>query len=159
MTKMTQAALWILFLGPWLILPLFDTRRVRRFLSAALFTTVLTTIAWQAAPVFNWWVTDENLPFLSNISAFNFGMLPVLSLLVFYFTYPNAWLFFGTNIVIEAIQAFIISPYVFMKLRFYHMAQMSNTGLFIMLLCFPPIIYVYQLWYERRPEFSADPAF
>lgn len=149
---MTQIALWILFLGPWFIIPFLDSSRMRRFLSVAFFTILLTSIFWQTAQVYNWWIIDENLPFLTNTSAFNYGMLPVITILVFYFTSHNTFLFFAVNIIIDAIQAFFISPYIFQKLGFYHMVNMSNLGLFILLLCFVPPIYVFQVWYDKETE-------
>ena len=147
---MTQIILWILLIGPWFILPFLESKRVKHFISAAFFTILLTSIFWQVAQVYNWWIIDENLPFLSNVSAFNYGMLPVVTILVFYYFFENALNFFIANAVIDAIQAFIVSPYIFEKLRFYHMVNMSNFGLFILLIAFVPAIYFYQVWYEKQ---------
>ena len=153
---MTQVALWFLLIGPWFGLLFLDSKRIRHFISVAFFTIILTSIFWQVAQVFDWWRIDENLPFLTNTSAFNYGLLPVITVFVFYFTFPNTLLFFGVNIVIDAIQAFIISPYIFERLKFYHMAAMSNLGLFVLLLSFVPFIYIYQIWYDKRSEMAGD---
>ncbi|WP_041720734.1 hypothetical protein [Alkaliphilus metalliredigens] len=146
---MTQLLLWITLIAPWFVLFFLDLKRVKHFLSVAFFTIVLTSIFWQVAEIWNWWEITNNLFFLTNISAFNYGLLPVITILVFYYTYQNKWLFFGTNIIIDAIQAFIISPFIFEKFGLYQMVNMGNFGLYLLLLGFVPIIYLYQRWYDK----------
>ena len=102
------------------------------------------------AEVWNWWSVKENVFFLSDISSFTYGLLPVTTLLIFYFFYSNVWLFFGVNIIIDAIQAFIISPFVFEKFELYELNTMSNFGLFLAIISHLPIIYIYQRWYDLR---------
>lgn len=146
---MANFLLWLSFIAPWFLLILLDMKRVKKFLSVAFFTLVLTSIYWQIAQVYGWWKIGSNLFFLTNISAFNYGFLPVTTILVFYFTYPKAWLFFGANIAMDAFQAFIVSPYLFERLGLYSLYKMNNLGLFLLLLSFLPIIYFYQRWYDR----------
>jgi len=147
---MGQLLLWLLLIAPWFLLIPLDSKRVRHFLSVAFFTIFLTTIYWQMAEVWNWWTVTTNVFFLKNISAFNYGLLPVVTILVFYFTYQNTWLFFGTNLIMDAFQAFIISPFVFQRFKLYKMNSMNDFGLFLLLLSFVPIIYLYQRWYDAE---------
>ncbi len=147
---MTQVALWATFIVPWFLLIPLDMKRVKQFLSVAFLTLVLTSIYWQTAEVMNWWTITNNLFFLSNISAFNYGFLPVVTIYLFYFTYPKTLLFFIVNIILDAFQAFVVSPFIFEKLGFYKMNTLSNFGLFIMIVSLVPIIYLYQRWYEKK---------
>ncbi|KPU43129.1 hypothetical protein OXPF_33790 [Oxobacter pfennigii] len=147
---MAQILLWITFLPPWLLILPLDKKRVRRFLSVAFFTLLLTSINWQIGEVVNWWEVPNNLFFLTNISAFNYGFLPVVTIYVFYFTYPNPWLFFGANIIIDAIQAFIINPFIFQKLGLIKMINMNNFEAFLLTIMLVPIIYFYQRWYDKE---------
>jgi len=147
---MGQLLLWLLLIAPWFLLIPLDSKRVRHFLSVAFFTIFLTTIYWQMAEVWNWWTVTTNVFFLKNISAFNYGLLPVVTILVFYFTYQNTWLFFGTNLIMDAFQAFIISPFVFQRFKLYKMNSMNDFGLFLLLLSFVPIIFLYQKWYDTE---------
>jgi hypothetical protein len=148
--NMAQILLWILFTTPWLLLILLDKKRMKRFLSVTFFTVFLTSIYWQIAKVYNWWTIKENLFFLTDISAFNYGLLPVTTIVVFYFTYPNLLLFLGANVVMDAFQAFIISPFVFERVGLYEMNTMSHFGLFLLILSLVPIIYVYQRCYDKE---------
>ncbi len=147
---MTQVALWATFIVPWFLLIPLDMKRVKQFLSVAFLTLVLTSIYWQIAEVMNWWTITNNLSFLSNISAFNYGFLPVVTIYLFYFTYPKTLLFFIVNIILDAFQAFVVSPFIFEKLGFYKMNTLSNFGLFIIIVSLVPIIYFYQRWYEKK---------
>ena len=147
---MRQLLLWLLLIAPWFLLIPLDSKRVRHFLSVAFFTIFLTTIYWQMAEVWNWWTVTTNLFFLKNISSFTYGFLPVTTILVFYFTYQNTWLFFGTNLIMDAFQAFIISPFVFQRFKLYKMNSMNDFGLFLLLLSFVPIIFLYQKWYDTE---------
>jgi hypothetical protein len=73
----------------------------------------------------------------------------LVTILVFYFTYEKAWLFFGTNLLMDAFQAFIVSPYLFEKVGLYKMGTMNNFGLFLLLTSLVPIIYFYQKLYDK----------
>lgn len=145
---MGQILLWTLFLPPWLLLIPLDKKRVKHFLSATFFTLVLTSINWQIAEISKWWIITDNLFFLTNIAAFNYGFMPVVTLYLFYFTYQKPWLFFGANIFLDAFQSFIISPFLFEKFGLYKMNTMSNFGLFLLLVSMVPLIYVYQRVYD-----------
>jgi hypothetical protein len=150
LNTMVQLLLWSLLIVPWFLLIPLDSKRLRHFSSVVFFTIFLSTIQWQMADVWNWWSITNNVFFLKNISSFTYGFLPVTTMLVFYFTYQNVWLFFGTNIIMDAFQAFIISPFVFEKVGLYKMTNMSNFGFFLLLLSLVPIIFIYQKWYERE---------
>ncbi|MFD1349744.1 hypothetical protein ACFQ43_11895 [Oceanobacillus caeni] len=111
---------------------------------------VLYTVIFQIAEVWNWWDVHEenNIFFLTNISSFVYGFLIVITIYMFYFTYPNFWLFLIANWIIDFIQALIISPFIFQKVGLYTMNNMSNFGLFIMIAITVPIIYLYQRWQD-----------
>lgn len=138
---MGQVVSWIVLVAPWLLLLPLDSKRVKQFMPVALFMVALYTILFQMAERWNWWNLNANVFFLTNISSFVYGFLIV-------FTYPNVWLFLIANWMIDAIQAFVISPYIFQKLGLYSMKNMSNFGLFVMIAVTVPIVYAYQKWQE-----------
>ena len=145
---MGQVLSWIVIIVPWFFLVPLNSIRIRNFLSVAFFTVLLNTFYFQMAEVWNWWTVTNNLFFLTNISSFTYGLLPVTTILVFYFFYPNVWLFFGANLILDAIQAFIISPFIFEEFRLYELNNMSNLGLYFAIISHLPIIYLYQRWYD-----------
>lgn len=151
---MGQIVSWFIFLAPWLLLLPLDSQRVKRFMPVSLFMAVLYTILFQMAEVWNWWDVHEtnNIFFLTSISSFVYGFLIVVTLYMFYFTYPNLWLFLISNWIIDLIQALIISPFIFQRVGLYSMKSMSNFGLFVMIAVTVPIVYLYQRWQEGAFE-------
>jgi hypothetical protein len=138
-----------LFIAPWFLLIPLELKRVKRFLSVTFFNVILISINWKLAQIYNWWTIKTNLPFLTNTPSFGYGLLPVATMLVFYFTYPRPWLFFGTNLVIDAIQAFIISPFIFQRFGLYKMNTLSSFGLFLLEFGLVIPLYLYQKWYDK----------
>ncbi|PZD87597.1 hypothetical protein DTX80_15470 [Bacilli bacterium] len=136
--------------SPWFLLLPLDSQRVKRFMPAGLFVAVLYTVIFQIAEVWNWWDVHEenNIFFLTNISSFVYGFLIVITIYMFYFTYPNFWLFLIANWIIDFIQALIISPFIFQKVGLYTMNNMSNFGLFVMIAITVPVVYLYQRWQD-----------
>lgn len=147
---MGQIISWILFIAPWFLLLPLDSQRVKRFMPVGLFVAVLYTVIFQIAEVWNWWDVHEenNIFFLTNISSFVYGFLIVITIYMFYFTYPNFWLFLIANWIIDFIQALIISPFIFQKVGLYTMNNMSNFGLFVMIAITVPVVYLYQRWQD-----------
>ncbi|MGY4690399.1 hypothetical protein [Salibacterium sp. K-3] len=141
---------WVLLIVPWFILIFLDSTKLRRFLSVAFFTLMLDTIHFQMAEVYNWWTVTNNVFFLNGIPSFTYGFLPVTTILIFYITFPNPWLFFGLNFMVDAFQAFIISPLVFETYNVYELKNMTNFELFLIITSLVPIIYIYQKWYEKH---------
>lgn len=136
--------------SPWFLLLPLDSQRVKRFMPVGLFVAVLYTVIFQIAEVWNWWDVHEenNIFFLTNISSFVYGFLIVITIYMFYFTYPNFWLFLIANWIIDFIQALIISPFIFQKVGLYTMNNMSNFGLFVMIAITVPVVYLYQRWQD-----------
>ncbi|ULT55242.1 hypothetical protein L1999_19285 [Neobacillus drentensis] len=153
---MGQILSWIVMILPWFLLVTLNSIRVRNFLSVAFFTVLLNTIYFQMAEIWNWWIVKTNVFFLTNVSSFTYGLLPVTTILVFYLFYPNLWLFFGANMILDAIQAFIISPFIFEKVGLYELNTMNNFGLFLAIISHLPIIYVYQRWYDSVNRKKSD---
>lgn len=147
---------WLLFLPPWLLLLFLEPERKRRFVPPALLACLCSTIAFQMAVHLGWWSVTTNIFYFTQISAFVYGFLPVGALISFYWTYPNPWLFFGFNLLIDALQAYVISPYIFEKADFYQMTGMSHTGLFILQTSISVILYTFQVWLERGRQVEGD---
>lgn len=147
---MTQLLAWLFLIGPWLLLMLLplDPKRVRRFLSVTFFTVFVTIFYWQMGIVFNWWTVTTNIVILNNIPSYGLGLNPVVTLLIFYFTYSNVWLWFGVNIIADAGLAFILWPFIG-RFGFANLKVMSNLELFILVLTILPWIFLYQRWYDK----------
>ena len=144
---MAQVISWIFFLLPWVLLFPLNSSRVKRFTPAGLFSALFITIIFQIAEKWNWWTVTNNLFFLTNISSFVYGFLIVATILVFYFTYPSFLLYMIFNLIIDAIQAFIVSP-LFIKSGLYDFHKINALGLFLLMIFVASINYFYQRWQD-----------
>ncbi|RAV05082.1 hypothetical protein [Paenibacillus sp. YN15] len=145
----------ILVLLPWLAVGFLSKHKLRQFISAAFFGSLINIAAFQFGDYMGWWTTYQSFPPLGNIPTFVFGFSPVVALFIFCFAYPNLWLFLGANLVLDALQAYIVGPLVFEKLGFYEMTGSSDTRLYLVLISLVPLIYVYQLWYDNS-RYTSD---
>ncbi|MED4071760.1 hypothetical protein [Priestia endophytica] len=145
---MAQAVSWIFFLLPWVLLYPLDSQRVKRFAPVGLFSALVITIIFQIAEKWNWWIINNNLFFLTSISSFVYGFLIVATILVFYFSYPNFLFYMIANLIIDAIQAFIISPFLFIKVGLYNLHKINAFELFLLMTLVSLIIYGYQKWQD-----------
>ncbi|MDF2937218.1 MAG: hypothetical protein K0Q90_2591 [Paenibacillaceae bacterium] len=146
----------ILLLIPWLAVGFLNKHKLRQFISVAFFSSLINIVAYLFGDYMEWWTTYQSFPMLGNIPTFVLGFSPVVSLFVFYFAYPNLWLFLGTNLALDALQAYIVGPAVFEKLGFYDMTGAGNTGLYLVLTSLIPVVYIYQLWYDKGRYTSDD---
>lgn len=146
----------VLLLFPWLAVGFLDKHKLRQFISVALFSSLINIVAYQFGDYMDWWTTYPSFPLLGNIPTFVLGFSPVVSLFVFYFVYPNLWLFLCTNLALDALQAYIVGPLLFEKLGFYDMTGANNTGLYLVLISLVPLVYIYQLWYDKGRYTNED---
>ncbi|RAU97127.1 hypothetical protein DQG13_19365 [Paenibacillus sp. YN15] len=63
---------------------------------------------------------------------------------------------FGFNLVIDALQAYVISVYIFEKAGFYQLTGMNHTGLFALQTIFSIILYAFQMWLERGRQLDNE---
>jgi hypothetical protein len=143
---MEQLLPWLVLILPWFLLLPLDFKRVRRFVPVTLFWFFCGSIIFQMAGVFDWWTITNNVFFLTFIPSFAYGFIPVVTIFVFHFFYPNVWLYFSINFLLDAVQAFVISPLIFE--RYLYELTIPNAGLFLIIFSLAPVIYLFQRWYE-----------
>jgi hypothetical protein len=144
---MAQTIMWLLFIGPWFLLLLFDTERLKRFFPVGVFAALILTIVFQIAERFNWWVIKENIFFLTNVTPFVYGAFLVGTVLIFYFSYPSFTRYMIFNIVFDLLQAFVMHP-LFIWAGIYEERSIHSIGLFFLMLSIAVILYLYQKWQE-----------
>ena len=144
---MAHFIMWILLIGPWFLLPLFDIERVKRFFPVAFFAVLILTIVFQLAEKYNWWVIRENLFFLTNITPFVYGSFLVGTVLIFYFSYPSFTVYMILNVIFDLFQAFVMHP-IFIWAGIYEAHNINSIGLFFLMTFIAVIIYLYQKWQD-----------
>ncbi|MGW5890167.1 hypothetical protein [Priestia megaterium] len=146
---MAQIVMWVLFIGPWLLLFAVDKERVKRYMAVSLFGVVLLTVVFQIADHFNY----ETLFFFVNMTPFPFGIFIIGTLFIFYFTYPGFWMFMIINAAFDLFQAFVMSP-IFEKLDIYTLKGMNHFLLFVLMMVIAVLLFLYQKWQDTAFKLS-----
>jgi hypothetical protein len=147
-----QIVMWVLFIGPWLLLFTVDKERVKRYMAVSLFGVVLT-IVFQIADRFNWREVNETIFFFVNMTPFPFGIFIIGTLFIFYFTYPGFWVFMIINAAFDLFQAFVMSPIV-EKLDIYTLKEINHFLLLILMMIIAALLFLYQKWQDTAFKLS-----
>lgn len=149
---------WILFVLPWFVLIFLRPERKRRFMSATFLIIAITVICYEISARLGWWEVHERAFYFTNMNSFVFGLLPVAALVMFYLTYPNPWLYFGGNLALDAVQCFLIAPYVLEKAAgLFEMKSLGYPGLYLLLTLVAALIFFYQKWFEHGKSYDTEP--
>lgn len=142
-----QVILWSLLIVPWLSLFFMRKEDIKRWMPAALFTIVTSTIITDAGVALKMWVINENVFFLNEMVPVVYGPFPVLTLWILKFTYGRFWLYALTQIIASAFFNLILQPWLGRRGIWVPV----NATLFLASLPSIPhfaSIYLYQMWQE-----------
>ncbi|MDQ1913664.1 hypothetical protein RAC89_25000 [Paenibacillus sp. GD4] len=147
--SLTVITLWAALLVPWLTLFFLKKEVVKKYFPVATFTALLVTIVFEIAYSLNWWEMLVSIApggEITNIS-FVYGVFFIGTIWIFYFTYRKFWIFLITNVIIGAMQSFVLSPYLFEGWLF-RLNRLNDFQVFLIMVGLSLIIYVYQRWQE-----------
>ncbi|MFP3727607.1 hypothetical protein [Priestia filamentosa] len=145
---MAQIILWLLLVGPWFLLPLFNKERIKRFMPVGLFAALVLTVVFQIAEKLDWWIIKENIFFLTNITPFVYGAFLVGTVIIFYLSYPSFIFYMVLNLLFDLFQAFVVHP-IFEWTEIYKVNHINSIGLFFLMISIAILIYLYQKWQDE----------
>ncbi|NPV91295.1 MAG: hypothetical protein HPY50_11055 [Firmicutes bacterium] len=140
----TQVISWAMIALPWFTLFFMKKEDIKRFMPAALFTVVSSTIIYESSITFNMWSTRETAYPLNQMLPSIYGLFPVLTIWILKFTYDRFWLYLATNAALDIFWAYILIPW-FVTAGILGFLK-SRTFVFILSVCHAVLIYGYQLW-------------
>jgi len=144
-----QIVSWSLFIIPWLTLFFMKREDIRRYIPAALFTIVTSTIIYDLGIKFGWWVISSvPYPFYL-IQPFIYGLFPVVSMWVLHFTYGHFGTYVATNLVLDIALAYFFFGYFMSVNGIFSLAGMSRFQNLLLTLGHAITLYVYQMWQEE----------
>ncbi|MFD1039243.1 hypothetical protein ACFQ3N_12695 [Virgibacillus byunsanensis] len=146
---LNEILLWMSLIAPWLSLFLMKTGAIKRFMPVAIFVTLLLMIIYEIAYTYDWWKLKEYILPWGYIThgSFAYGLFLVGTIWIFYFTYHNFKIYMITNIIIDAMFAFVFLPLT-NWLGINELIKISNWGVYLIMLTLAVIIYLYQRWQE-----------
>ena len=139
--------MWSMFFMPWLSLFFMKKEEVKRWMPVAMFSLVLTTIIHDIGTTLGFWATRESFyPFYEMIPYY-FGVMPVLTIWVFKFTYGHFARYFATNIILDIGFNFFLLNY-FLPSRGILDFNISPFPSLLITLTHAVVIYGYQIWQD-----------
>ncbi|WP_068700872.1 hypothetical protein [Paenibacillus yonginensis] len=144
-----QLILWATFVIPWASLIFMKKDSIRRYLPAGMMSAFLSILVCDIGVGCNWWAFRETTYPLGVFSSYVYGLFPVVPMWILYFTYKRFWLFFGVEILANALFAFVILRW------FDRLGLVSfNRGwhVFIAEILITLIFYGFQRWQESARQ-------
>jgi hypothetical protein len=141
--------LWSTLLLPWVSLVFMKKQSIKRYMPVAIFSALLVTIVFEMAHAFKWWEMKEAIVawgYITNVS-FTYGLFPLGTLWIFYFTFKKFWIYFMVNLIIDSIFTFGLNDW-FERQGVYTLINFTEWHVFGVMTFLALIIYAYQLWQE-----------
>jgi hypothetical protein len=143
-----QLISWSLFIVPWLTLFFMKREGIRRYITAALYTIVSSTIIFDLGIKLGWWaVLNVPYPFYS-LQPFIYGLFPVVSMWVLYFTYGRLGIYLFTNLLLDIGLAYFFFGYIMPVTGLLSLVGMSRFQNLLLTLGHAITLYVVQMWQE-----------
>jgi len=95
---------------PWLTLFLVKKNDIKRFMPVAFFSIIISVIVTEAGITTGLWNIWETTFPLSQIPTYTFGIIPVVVIWIFKFTYGQFWLYFVLDCVLNLVFVYLILP-------------------------------------------------
>lgn len=146
-----QIISWSMLILPWLTLFFMERKEIKHYLPVGLFSIVLTTIIHDIGITFGFWVVeDAAYPFYEMLPYF-YGLIPVLTMWVFKFTYGRFWLYIFTNAILDIGFAFFLLSVFFPGRGIYTLVNLASFQVWLINLGHGAVLYVFQILLEGNP--------
>lgn len=164
---MMKLTLYAALLLPWLTLFFADRHSLKRYAPVVILTTLMVTITMLVGSTAGLWTIHKSVADWGHSVdiSFAFGVLPVATFWIFYWTYRRFWVFAAVN---AALDLFLPSGnfYVLEKLGIasFHLSWLVRLSLVLLSFGQALLLFVYQRWQEgimvqhepRSPEGSGS---
>lgn len=140
-----QFLLWSMLLLPWFTLFFMRKEDIKRFMSVALFTVVTSLIISDMFQTLNIFAVRETIFPLSRISALDLGLIPVVTIWLFKFTYGRFWWYVLADAVMNLGFALLFFPWLNTQgIQADILATKSSR--FLITTIHGLLLYTYQMW-------------
>ena len=146
-----QAALWSMLVLPWLTLAFMKRQEIKRWMPAALFVIVTSTIIIEAGITLRLWETRETTYPLNDIISYVYGTLPVGSMWILKYTYGRFWLYAVVQLVGSLMLILLVQPWLHNRDIFIYVDPTVVGGVepFAITVVHLLLVYLYQMWQEE----------
>ncbi|WP_021167554.1 hypothetical protein SOV_18100 [Sporomusa ovata DSM 2662] len=147
-----QVIVWSMLIPPWLTLFFMKRQEIKRWMPAALFVIVTTTIIHEVGFTWGIWETHENTYPLGHMISFTYGALPVGAMWILKYTYGRFWLYAAVQLVGSLTLVLLVQPWLHIRGIFVYIDQnnaLAGIGAFSTTLGHFLLVYLYQMWQDE----------
>jgi len=154
-----QVILWGTLIVPWLTLFFMPRKDVKRYMSAGLLAAFMSIIVSEVGVANGWWFFRENIYPIAMMSAYTYGLFPIIPMWILKYTYRRLGLYLAVEVVVNTVFSSFVLPWFGSRgiIDF-------NAGLiaFILASIISIAVYGFQVWQEgifvrsKRTRFSAN---
>lgn len=142
-----QIILWALAILPWLPMFFMKKENLKRFMPTALLSVVMSLLVVQIGEVLDWWVFKE-YPYPLLSPSYVYSLNPILTILIFRFTYRRFWLYLIVDSIANLVFAYPYIGYFLTKRGIFQYLKFGGIHVFIITTVTGIILYWYQMWQE-----------
>jgi hypothetical protein len=147
MIMSNKVILWSFLILPWLTIFFMKRQDIKRFMPAALFTTVTSAIISDVGIGLNLWTIKDNIYPFYQLLPIMFSFNPVSTLWLLKFFYKRFWLYSGLQLLLSSGFSFVLQPWLQKRGIWVNIEATSLLILLINILHFL-MIYLYHMWQE-----------
>lgn len=145
---------------PWFTLFFMKKEEIKRYMPAALFSSITSMVVVEYGQTFHWWAVYETIYPLRTTIPYLLGLVPIITLWLLRFIYGHFWLYMGIDIVLN--YGFLTIFLAFLANRGIMHSTMSELAFVSHASVHGAIIYLFQIWQEgifvrgERTNFSTN---
>ncbi|MCX7711448.1 MAG: hypothetical protein N2484_16530 [Clostridia bacterium] len=142
-----QLFLWTLFILPWITVFFMQKEDIKRFIPAALLSTIISIIVVEVGVTLNWWVVKESAYPLRNLS-YIYSLNPVITLWLLRFTYGQFRLYLALDIVVNLGFSYFFIGFILKNRDILQYTTLGPLHVFVITTVTGILIYGYQMWQD-----------
>jgi len=142
-----QFILWLIIIIPWLTLIVMGKENAKRYLPVGLFAAFTSSIIIETGITLQWWAVLETAYPLKSI-AYLFGLLPVMTMWIFRYTFGNFLLYIGVDAISNITFTFLYLGIFLSNRGIFQYVAVSPFQTFLMTTVHGFALYGYQIWQE-----------
>jgi hypothetical protein len=120
---------------------------IKLYMPVTLLATVASIIIVDVGGTLKLWVLRETIFPLSHIFPYHLGLLPVVTMWLFKFTYKKFWRYVAVDAIYNVVFAFILIPWLAVR-RIRENINITSLSLFLIVTMEGILLYIYQMWQE-----------
>lgn len=143
--------MWAMLILPWITLFWMKKDAIRRYFPVAIFTSLIMTIYQEVSYTQKFWILNykiEPFPQTVTFTPFVYGLDIPITMWIFYFTFRRFWIYVTTNVILDAIFAFVMDRF-FQAVGVYKLLHTTQFDRFVFMVALSILIYIYQIWQEK----------